>query len=522
MTGPMGTAGTADTVRTAPDTASPPATASAGPPGLRGWWQARSRGEQVLLGLVVAHLVLKLVVYLQVAGGQLVGDESSYVNGAMSLSNLLRDAVTLTPPDLAEVERNVVGSGWFMPGMSLLLAPLYLVVPDADVAVLRAYLAVVTSVVFLLTVLRVRRVLGVRYAAALLVVPGLVPTWAAFSMAAWGDLFAGVLVVLLLMELVVLSRRLRRGEAPSLGEGFRLGLVAIAVVYFRSSTSLLVAGLGVVALVAAVSLLRGAERRRAVVAAGVGALTFVGLLLPWSVAASATLGGRVMTTTSVPTVLANTFGDREQVCFGPCDPGSTAWFSPLRYSRETARATGLSEMDVATQMSAYARQDVTASSYAEDVLDNLHAYVREPERFSSYLRPDAERADAGGLATTLDALTRGLVWAAFAVGVATILLVLRRRREAQVVSVLLTLSFGALLTQPFVHIAGPRYWTTAAPVLGLAAALLVTQVLARRAVDAPLGARDAALGTWLTRVQVLLAVGAVLVAICVPLVASAA
>ena len=68
--------------------------------------------------------------------------------------------------------------------------------------------------------------------------------------------------------------------------------------------------------------------------------------------ASRTLGDRVITTTSVSNVLGNTFGDRDELCFGPCDPGSTIWFNPLRYSREVGRATGLSELEVQHQMSA--------------------------------------------------------------------------------------------------------------------------------------------------------------------------
>ena len=473
-----------------------------------------SRADRILLLLVAAHLVVTAVVFHQIAHGPLVGDETAYVNGGKALSNLLRDWGSVSPPDWAEVEQNVVGSGWFMPGMSLLLAPLYLVAPHADGALLRAYLGVVTSVLFLLTVLRVRRSLGARYAGALLVMPGLVPVWAAFSMAAWGDLVAGVLIVLLLVELVELSRELRLGRAPSLGAGLRLGLLAIAVVYFRSSTSLLVAGLGVVTVLAALALLRGAERRRALLAAAVAALAFSAVLLPWSVAASATLHGRVVTTTSVPTVLANTFGDRDQVCFGPCDPGSTVWFSPLRYSRETARVTGHSEMDVAEQMSAYARQGVTPGSYTHDVLVNLRSYVRDPERFYGYLRgPDQDRAPD----TVIERATRALVWAAFAVGACLLLCVLRRPREDQVLSILLKLSVGALLTQPFVHIAGPRYWTTAAPLLGLAAALLIGQLLPRKAAS---GADpEPRLGRWLTGVQVLLSAGAALVATLVVLIA---
>jgi hypothetical protein len=305
----------------------------------------------------------------------------------------------------------------------------------------------------------------------------------------------------------------------------RLGLLAIAVVYFRSSASLLVAGLGVVSVVAALALLRGTERRRAVLSAVVAAAAFTAVLLPWSLAASTTLHGRVVTTTSVPTVLANTFGDRDLVCFGPCDPGSTVWFSPLRYSRETARVTDRSEMAVAEQMSAYARQGVTPTSYAHDVLVNLRSYVRDPGRFYGYLR--GAPADDRPQDLVIDRVTRGLVWAAFATGVLLLVGVVRRPREDQVMSILLKLSVGALLTQPFVHIAGPRYWTTAAPLLALAAALLIRQVLLRvapgrlRPASPPEStAGDPTLGRWLTTIQVLLSAGAILVATVVVAVAS--
>ncbi|MCW2791855.1 MAG: hypothetical protein JWO76_953 [Nocardioides sp.] len=475
-----------------------------------------SRADRVLLVLVGAHVVVKLVVFAQIAHGPPMGDETAYVNGGMALSNLVRDWTALNAPDWAEVQHNVVGSGWFMPGMSVLLAPLYLVAPHADVAVLRGYLGVVTSLVFLGTVLRVRRSLGATYAGGLLVMPGLVPVWAVFSMAAWGDLLAGILIVLLLVELVELSRHLRSGRAPSPGEGLRLGLLAVAVVYFRSSATLLVAGLALVILLAALTLLRGADRRRAVLSALVAAVAFLAVLLPWSVAASKTLNGRVLTTTSVPTVLANTFGDRDLVCFGPCDPGSTIWFSPLRYSRETARATGHSEMDVAEQMSAYARQDVTPGSYTHDVLDDFRAYTNDPDRFYGYLRasPDGDRPQD----VVVEQATRWSVWAAFGVGAALLLWVVRRPREDQVMSVLLKLSLGALLTQPFVHVAGPRYWPTAAPLLGLAAALLIRQLRSRSpgdTDDTDDTGSEATLGRWLTAVQVLLSAGVVAVVVAV-------
>ncbi|MFW6773713.1 hypothetical protein ACOACO_05480 [Nocardioides sp. CPCC 205120] len=485
------------------------------------WLRGLGRPDRVLLGLALAHVLVSAWVFTLVGDGALHGDEAAYADGGRALSNLARDLGSLRAPDTAELSRNVVASGWFMPGMAVVTAPWFLVVPDGDVAGLRAYLAVVSTLLLLLAAWRVRRVLGAVPAGALLVLPGLVPTWAAFSMGVWGDLLAGLVVVLLLCELVVVGRGLRAGTAPSVGRGVGLGVLAVAAVYLRSSTSLLVVGLGVVTVLAAVLLLRGRERLRGLGVAALGGVAFLAVLAPWSIAASAALDAPVVTTTTVPTVLANTFGDRDEVCFGPCDPGSTLWFSPLRYARETGAATGTPETEVLEQMSTHARADVTPGSYSRDVLRNLHDYTKDPDRFLTWLG-----APSGPSRTLAAVLTSAMVWSGFAAGVALLLTVARRHRDLQVLGVLLTLSLGALLTQPFVHVSGPRYWTTAAPVLGLGAAWVWAVARSRRegapypagftpVPDAPPGREgvDAAYGTWLVRVQALLAAGCVAVAV---------
>jgi hypothetical protein len=370
-----------------------------------------------------------------------------------------------------------------MPGMSLLLTPLFVVDPDASVTMIRAYLGVVTTALLVVTMLSVRRVLGDTYAAAVLVFPGLVPMWLLFSYSAWGDLCAGLLVLVLVVHLVRVFRSLGQGVAPGVRDGVRLGALAIAVVYLRSSALLLVVGMGVVVVAALLLVLRDRERSRGLASLGAAALVFVATLLPWSVFASRTLDDRVVTTTSVPVVMANTFGDRDRLCFGECDPTSSIWFSPLRYSREVARATGLSEIEVQQQMSAYARTDVTAHSYARDVVANMGRYVGEPARFARFL--EAPGATDGGVRAAAVATTNVMFFAMLAVAAGMLLVVVRAPFEAQVVSTLLKLGLGALLTQPFVHIAGARYWTSAAPLCALAAGLLVTMLRDRSARSGP-------------------------------------
>lgn len=428
--------------------------------------------------LVAAHVLLVLAVLplllgTHLDGGVLIGDETSYVDAGRALSNAVRDAARLGPFDTRELQLSVVSSGWFMPGMGVVLTPLFVVDPDASMASVRLYLAVVTTVLLIVAAVRVRSLLGDPYALALLVFPGLVPMWVVFSTGAWGDLAAGLVLAVLVAEVAAALRRVIDGETLALRDGVRIGLVAVAMLYLRSSTSILAGALFVLLGLGVLVALRGAARGRSIAAVVAGGVCFLALLAPWSIAASQTLGARVMTTTSVPTVLANTFGDRSQICFGPCDPGSTIWFTPLRYSREVARATGLSEVEVQRQMSSYARRDVTVGSYLPDVARNLRHYAIGPSAFSEFMRDPGTRLDP--LRWAVVAGTALLYYPMLLVGIAVLVVVRRRPIGEQVLPVVLKVALACLLVQPFVHQAGSRYWPTAAPLVSLGLVMFVLQ-----------------------------------------------
>lgn len=472
------------------------------------------RVEYLFWGLVLAHVVLKLVLYPQAMNAHLIGDETSYVNGGRAFSNAVRDLVSFSGFDTAELQRNVISSGWFMPGMMLLLAPLFVVDPDASVATIRAYLGVCSSVLFLLAVLSVRRRLGMRYAVALLIFPGLVPMWLLFSFAAWGDLTAGLLIIFFLARLIPMLNRVRHGHAPSLREGLVLGLLAIVVVYFRSSAAVLAVGLCLVAGLIIVLVLRGRERWRGMFAMVLAGGAFLVVLAPWSIAATNTLESRVLTTTSVANGTANTFGNRAEVCFGPCDPDSTLWFAPVRYSREVARATGLGEVEVQDQMSAYARRNVTAESYSAQVLTNTGSYLFKPAGFAIHIQPPNSGESPAYWAI---AISTSLMFFPVLLGAAAMMVFVFRTSFAnRFTSLALKLAIGSLLLQPFLHVAGARYWTTSAPLMALATVLLIGELLARRrgvwpVVNPDPGGRasDYAIARWLDRSQALLALGLV-------------
>lgn len=468
------------------------------------------RAEVLLVWLIAAHVVLKLLVFPLVMHAEPQGDESAYLNGGRALSNLLRDVFALRAPDTAEVERNVVASGWFMPGMSVLLAPLYLIVPNAPIWLVRGYLGVLTLILFVAVVRLVARRFGPAWACVLVVLPGLIPSWVVFTFGAWGDLCAGLLLVVLVVRTVDLLRAVSAGRSPTLRDGVLLGLIAIALLYLRSSTALLLVGLGGLCVGLVVVTCRGAMRWRAMGSLAMAGVVFLLLLAPWSLLASHTLGGRVLTTTTVATAKANTFGDRDQLCFGPCDPDSTVWFRPVRYSREVARATGVSEVDVLKVMSDHALRGVSASGYLTQVSHNVDAYLTHPNSFTGYLAPPEGRGTIGSLGERVARVTSWVLYAPLMLlGLASMLFIARSSIDARLLDTTLKISIGALLVQPFVHVAGGRYWTTAGPVLVLAGLAFVRErriAWAQRAVDQRAAPDDRGIGRWIGGAQVALVV----------------
>lgn len=424
--------------------------------------------DRLLLTLVAAHIALKAVLLPRATSSPIVTDENYYNNAGKMLANAIRQIATGGGVPTQDLRDRVVGNGWFMPGMSALLTPLYLVAPHASLRATRIYIGVVSLIAFLVVVALVYRVLGRPFALALLVVPGLVPVWILYSYALFGDEMAGLTIVAVVALLVVLWRRLYVDrEPPRLREGVVLGLLLVATLYLRSSALPLVGGLLVLAVVAAAVLLRGRARLKGVGVLVAAAVIFGALLAPWSWAATRTFGERTITTTTLPVSEAYAFGHHDQLCFGQCVGGGGIWLEMTRYSRVVGRATGESEITVQKQMSQYALRDVTPRSYTRDVLSDLHRYALEPGRANIVTVTGDD-----GVGHAISVVTDLLYFVALALGAVGLLLARRLPHDRQVLMILVGLSVAALFIQPFVHVCTPRYWPVFAPLLGLGAATL--------------------------------------------------
>jgi len=418
--------------------------------------------------LVFVHVVMKAALFPKARTAPLHGDEVAYMDSARSIAHAVHAAFGGGSLNLRSLEVNVVGNGWFMPGMSIVLTPLLLVDPHASVTAMRIYLGVLTTVLLIVTAFVVRRILGRWYGAGLLLFPGLLPMWLLFSYTAFGDLAAGLVVVIVVAYLIHLGRHALAGQPPRWSQAALLGVLLAVTLYLRSSALPLVGGLLALALLAAVFWLRQRARVRAVAAVLVAGLVFGVLLAPWSVLASHVLGGRVVTTSTLPISEAVAYGDPNRLCFGPCRPTRNIWDEMVQYSRQVARATGTNEILVQKQMSNYALSGLSPHRFASSVVADFHRYSLAPDDFSAMF--DSSTSDPWS--TVIRSVSALGYYAVLALASLSLLLVVRRNPERQMLSLLVKLAGAALVLQPFVHISSGRYWPIYAPLMALGAVLL--------------------------------------------------
>lgn len=438
---------------------------------------APARGTLVVLALMIAHVLVKVAALPVVLRTPLQGDEVTYDRAAAAIADAIRSLVSGRGLPVAELQDTVIDHGWFMPGTPLLLGPLHLLDPDPSLAAVRLWMGTLTLVGFLGAVWAIRVWAGWGYAAALLVVPGLVPLWVLFSFTIWGDLAAGVALILVVALLMRWWGRIAAGEDVRVRDGLVLGLALAVTLYLRSSALPLVAGVLALVTLAVLALTRGRRLRRSLVGVAVAAATFAALLLPWSVAVSKTFDHRVVTTTTVPISMAYAFGDRDQLCLGPC-PAGNPWYAMTHYAAEVERKTGENQLDVQRRMSDYALRGVTPRSYASAVAQNAHRYVLEPTGFALIFRVRGEGVDPAAFtmnppSAASDAvvtLTNVMYFLTLALGAIGLLAVRRLPARAQVIAILAGLLTAALMLQPFVHVSSPRYWPVFLPMLTLSAA----------------------------------------------------
>lgn len=416
------------------------------------------------------------------------GDEYTYHDCAVVVGNVLAGRTA----DLAGALQAVIGTGWFMGGICVLAAPPLAVDPQMPYWGLRGWMWLASMVLFALLAVWASRRWGRWAAATLLIFPGIAPLWHLSAQMLLPDLPAGLLVSLATLLAIEAGTGLLRGETPGWRRLLAVQACLIVALYLRGPTLLCAVALNGGLLVLALA----GRNRRSVTRVLLAALVVPMLLAPWSIAVSRQFDAPVLTTTNVPLVLADTFGDPARTCRGPCgEEGGDIW-PAWHWGQAEAQRTGRNALAVEREMSVRSLAGLTLTGYLAKVRANFGRYMFDPGETLRTQMPFAYAIPGelrGPFYSLMVALTLALYVPFTLALLAANVLPLGRTADDQIAALSLKVVSACLFLQPFVHKSSGRYWTMFAPFAALAVVLLV-----RHWCHAPVSTSGPA---WLGRAQ---------------------
>ena len=424
----------------------------------------------VVLGCLIA--VAAFVTLLVMQSTDWRGDEYTYAEMAAAIAGALRGSQA--PGDGWAAA--IFGTGWFMPGMGVTGAVPFLFDPDPPRVVLRGWALAVNLALGAWLVRCFAREFGRLYAVMLLVFPGLTAAWD-FSAASYlPGVTAGLLSTLALLAAWRCAMASARGKAPEWHDVVAMEALLVAALYLRGPALLLAVAVHGFLLATALFSVRATAWR--VLA---GAAAFALALLPWSLAASAQFDAPVVTTTNVPLVLADGFGDPGRTCFGPCGEGYDIW-PAWRFAQGEAARTGENALAIERRMMRSSLEGLGPREYLRKVRGNFGRLLLDPVRVVRTFEPVMYRVPPdlrGPLVAIVGLLTWVLYVPMLLALLAANILPFRGSDSARVQSLLIKLATLAAFVQPFVHKSSGRYWAGFAPLMAWSAALLVIAWLVR-------------------------------------------
>jgi len=242
------------------------------------------------------------------------------------------------------------------------------------------------------------------------------------------------------------------------------------MVYLRGSAIAIVLAIHVFLLVISSIYGKPHEMGRRLAPLVIGIAIFALGLVPWSIAASKVLGGRVITTTTPVLSFGITFGDSNKLCFGPCPPHKNIWVAAANFSRNYASDHGIGELEAQKLMVTNALNELSARAYLEKVRRNFRTFTLMPEKFAtrfltlSVLKLNSSEIRFGEV---LSKIWTRVFYFPFFLAFVFVNFAIFRKAEDQVASLIFKMFSLCIFLQPFDHLSHPRYWPAFAVLMGL-------------------------------------------------------
>jgi hypothetical protein len=350
-------------------------------------------------------------------------------------------------------------------------APLFALVEAPAHGLVRAWALAVNLALCAAVYRAFHRALGRMHGAIFLLFPMLVASWHVSLVTLMPDIPAGLFAALALLA----TWRIAMGQSSGWKAIAGLELLLAAALYLRGPMILLAIALHGLLLIVALSRPQPGRHAGPILAGAIGlALT----IAPWSLAATRHFGEPVLTTTNVPLVFAESFGNPARTCFGPCPAGQDIW-PEWHYAQGVSQQTGENSLSVQRRMMAASIESLTPLSYLDQISEHFATFLFRPDGLVpmylkvAYAVPPAIRPMLGSALHWLTLIVYlPFLFALLAVNI----LPFRRSDSAALQSLLIKLGTGVLFLQPFFHHTSARYWQTFAPLAAWSAALLITSL----------------------------------------------
>jgi len=256
------------------------------------------------LGYVFTFLcfVVGLVYFgLMLRNAGLTGDEGFYFNSAQAISSWLWYGAP--PPELIE-------TGWYMPGMSILISPSQFFENESKVLTARIWVFIINCYVLWLTVVLLLRIVTKKIAVAYAVIMVVNPLNTFYAFTLWGDLIAGQLVVIAILLLVT---SVPSSNVVRLGKVALAGTAVLAAVYMRSNFILVFPLLAAGLLWSYLCGLNAESNQLKSIARFLAAIGLVFAFLlglaPWSSVITERFNAPILTTTSLDLAVIGNYAD---------------------------------------------------------------------------------------------------------------------------------------------------------------------------------------------------------------------
>jgi hypothetical protein len=334
-------------------------------------------------GQITAALVLLLYFYAIARHIRPTGDEIGYLNRMVLFHELVAHAARLDWAAAGDALDGIIDRGWFMPGMSLVVA-LGASVTNS-IAMLRLYVGALNFVLVCLILRYLRDGFGLKAQTIFLCATLIVPYYAIYVFLFWSDLLAAH--ALLLLGLFAI-RQIEGcgGEGLSIRVGAVFGLSLAFLTYLRGSLWLCLPLLLACVFFSSFGLASMRARfRHLLVVGGTCSLIFFLLLAPWTILVSQRHGFHI-TTTSMTMSQIIVFGSRGYLrsAGDPSEPN--VYYRVHDHIEERARRAGTSFGSQARQELKSATAGLTLGVYLRRVKQNFGTYLLDSEGFIGRFR----------------------------------------------------------------------------------------------------------------------------------------